>query len=147
MKDANKRLVVATCLTSGVSNKSKVAMLDAEDCSAGGGEGSKCAMGEDDCGYETDQKLICGEADMTGAKMTDEQTKAMKDAGASDDDVTKAEEAMQALGKVSVCVKSADCDSSSAKWKEAEDQGISLSCSAKALAGAMAAAFTVAATM
>merc|ERR550514_691503 len=120
-----------------------IAVVAAED-EAAAVEGAKCTMGSDDCDYEKDQKLICGEADMTGAKMTDEQTKAMKDAGADDAAITAAEEAMQALGKVSVCVKSADCDSSSAKWKEAEDQGISLACSAKALAGAMAAAFTVA---
>jgi hypothetical protein len=159
MKAATASNIIATCVTSGVTNK---AAVEAARAAAAGGndggdgdgdsgdaakEGDTCTMGNDDCGYEADQKLICAEADMSGASMTDDQKKKLTDAGASDDDITKAEEAMQAMGTVAVCTASANCEGDSEKMKEADDMGVSVTCSAKALAGAMVAFVAAAATM
>merc|ERR1719453_1113822 len=156
MKEATAANVIVTCITSGTTNKAAVEAAraaaaggdgDGGDGGDGAKEGDKCTMGNDDCGYEADQKLICAEADMSGASMTDDQKKKLTDAGASDDDITKAEEAMQAMGTVAVCTASANCESDSAKMTEADDMGVSVTCSAKALAGAMVAFVAAAATM
>merc|ERR1719453_811744 len=128
MKEATAANVIVTCITSGTTNKAAVEAARAAAAGGDGGdgdsgdaanEGDKCTMGNDDCGYEADQKLICA----------------------------KAEEAMQAMGTVAVCTASANCESDSEKMKEADDMGVSVTCSAKALAGAMVAFVAAAATM
>merc|ERR1712216_617048 len=78
-------------------------------------EGDKCVMGKDECGYEGDQKLICGQVDYSGYTATDAHKKKMKDDLKLADDaaVDKAIEKMKEDNKVDgdngKCGKSAEC--------------------------------------
>ena len=118
-----------------------------EDSGAAAAVGDACKMGEDDCGYEKDQKLICVELDYSSASMTDEQKDALKDAGATDEDITKAEEKIQETTMDPLCIESKDCEDDSARRKEADESGVGVTCSAKALAATMVTALGALAAM